>query len=95
MMDHILFNQDDSKLAFLLRMLTPDSGVYSRVFYSGFKNIRVSVCSRHGMASHADWLNPRVFAIWGRKKSFVKKVQAFPAKRILRPVIMQLGEWCS
>ncbi|KXB09553.1 hypothetical protein AKJ60_00060 [candidate division MSBL1 archaeon SCGC-AAA385M11] len=89
--DHILFSPDDEKIAFLLRHLTDDGGMYSRVFVADIQGSAVECILNTGMAGHADWYDSNTFAVWGRKKNIVKTIQnnAF-LKKIARKLITRV-----
>lgn len=85
--DHLLHNQDDSKITFLLRCLTADGGVYSRLFVMNSDGDNLICLLDTGMASHADWLNRDTFSIWGRKQNFVKTIQQSNYSNFFKPLI--------
>ncbi|MAZ78162.1 MAG: hypothetical protein CMF39_05740 [Legionellaceae bacterium] len=85
--DHILFSSDDRNIVFLLRSLTPDGGVFSRLFCCNAHGEQLKCLLDTGMASHADWYDNQHIAIWGRKKQLVANLQKASFSKLLKPLI--------
>ena len=85
--DHILPASDDKHIAFFLRHLTDDGGVYTRLFFANTKEWRYWCALDTGMASHACWLTSDQFGIWARQQAFVKSVSQSRWSSLLKPLI--------
>ena len=66
--DHILFSPNDNGFTFLLRYITSDGGVYSKLMYYNLKTYGLKCLLDTGMASHGAWYDDENFVIWGRLK---------------------------
>lgn len=85
--DHILPTSDDKHVAFFLRHLTDDGGVYTRLFFANTDNWNYWCALDTGMASHACWLTTEQFGVWARQQTFVKSVSQSKWAALLKPII--------
>jgi hypothetical protein len=85
--DHILPAPDDKHIAFFLRHLTNDGGVYTRLFFANTQDWNYWCALDTGMGSHACWIADDQFGIWARQQSFVKSVTQFNWSSLLKPII--------
>lgn len=85
--DHILPAPDDKHIAFFLRNLTDDGGVYTRLFFANTQEWSYWCALDTGMASHACWFTGDQFGVWGRQQAFVKSVSQSGWSRLIRPFI--------
>lgn len=92
--DHILFSPNDLRITFLLRSITLDGGLNSRLMMINSDGKNLCCLLNTGLASHADWFNDQHFAIWGRKHAVVGDLQKNKLIMLLKPLV-QLIRKCG
>jgi hypothetical protein len=72
--DHVLFSPSSYDFVFLLRYLNSRNDLSSYLFFYDFNKKKYYNVLDTGMAGHGSWADNNNFVIWGRKKSFTKKI---------------------
>lgn len=66
--NHLLFNQDGSRFAFLHRWQRPGKGWWTRLFTAAPDGTGLRLLLDHGMVSHFIWENPGTLLAWARRE---------------------------